>query len=101
VWSSSSKLQSAQRPATRQALCILECAEYGEEIASPIDNGPEFNGLAMLSCAQDVGLEWHYIEPSIPQQNAFIESFNGRLRDEFLSDTLFTTLAQARIELEE
>ena len=65
------------------------------------DNGPEFNGLAMLSWAQDLGLDWHYIEPGKPQQNAFVESFNGRLRDEFLNETLFTTLAQARIELEE
>lgn len=56
------------------------------------DNGPEFNGLA---------LDWHYIEPGKPQQNAFIESFNGRLRDEFLNETLFTTLAQARVELED
>jgi putative transposase len=65
------------------------------------DNGPEFNGLAMLGWAQGHGLDWHYIEPGKPQQNAFIESFNGRLRDEFLNETLFTTLAQARVELEE
>ena len=65
------------------------------------DNGPEFNGLAMLGWSQDLGLDGHYIEPGKPQQNAFIESFNGRLRDEFLNETLFTTLAQARVELEE
>jgi putative transposase len=65
------------------------------------DNGPEFNGLAMLGWSQGLGLEWHYIDPGKPQQNAFIESFNGRLRDEFLNETLFTTLAQARVELEE
>ncbi len=65
------------------------------------DNGPEFNGLAMLGWAQGRGLDWYYIEPGKPQQNAFIESFNGRLRDEFLNETLFSTLAQARIELEE
>ncbi len=56
----------------------------------------------IASCwPQGLGLEWHYIDPSKPQQNAFIESFNGRLCDEFLNETLFTTLAQARIELEE
>ena len=65
------------------------------------DNGPEFNGLALLGWAQGLGLDWHYIEPGKPQQNAFIESFNGRLRDEFLNETLFTTLAQARVELED
>jgi putative transposase len=65
------------------------------------DNGPEFNGLAMLRWAQALGLDWHYIEPGKPQQNAFIESFNGRLRDEFLNETLFTSLPQARLELDE
>ena len=55
----------------------------------------------MLGGAQSLHLDWHYIEPGKPQQNAFIESFNGRLRDEFLNETLFTTLAQARVELEE
>lgn len=65
------------------------------------DNGPEFNSLSMLGWAQGRGLDWHYIDPGKPQQNAFIESFNGRLRDEFLNETLFTTLAQARVELEE
>ena len=65
------------------------------------DSGPELNGLAMLDWAQSVGLDWHYIEPGKPQQNASIDSFNGRLRGEFLNETLFTTLAQARVELEE
>ena len=43
--------------------------------------------------------EWHYIAPGKPTQNAFVESFNGRLRDELLNETLFTTLAQARAVL--
>ncbi|WP_139020542.1 integrase core domain-containing protein, partial [Bradyrhizobium sp. ORS 285] len=42
---------------------------------------------------------WHYLAPGIPKQNAFIESFNGRLRDELLNETLFTSLAQARVAL--
>lgn len=63
------------------------------------DNGPEFAGLAMLGWAQSLRLDWHYIEPGKPQQNAFVESFNGRLRDEFLNETLFGSLAQARVEL--
>ena len=44
-------------------------------------------------------IEWHYIAPGKPTQNAFIESFNGRLRDELLNETLFTSLAQARAAL--
>jgi len=41
-------------------------------------------------------VEWHYIAPGKPQQNAFIESFNGRLRDELLNETLFTSLNHVR-----
>ena len=41
-------------------------------------------------------MEWHYIAPGKPQQNAFIESFNGRLRDELLNETLFGSLSHAR-----
>jgi putative transposase len=44
-------------------------------------------------------IDWHYIAPGKPQQYAFIESFNGRLRDELLNETLFTSLAQARTVL--
>ena len=44
-------------------------------------------------------VEWHYIAPSKPQQNASIESFNGRLRDELLNETIFTSLAHVRTAL--
>jgi len=63
------------------------------------DNGPEFTGLAMLRWAQSPRLEWNHIDPRKPQQNAFVESFSGRLRDEFLNETLFSSLDQARFEL--
>jgi putative transposase len=46
---------------------------------------------------RDVG--WHYIEPGKPQQNAFIESFIGRLRDECLNETVFSSLSKARAVL--
>jgi hypothetical protein len=65
------------------------------------DNGTELTSNAILSWAVDVGVDWHYIDPGKPVQNAFIESFNGRLRDEFLNETLFTSLMQARLTLEE
>jgi putative transposase len=42
----------------------------------------------MLRWAQALGIDWRYIDPGKPQQNAFVESFNGRLRDEFLNETL-------------
>ena len=41
-------------------------------------------------------MEWHYIAPGKPMQNGFVESFNGRLRDECLNETLFTSLPHAR-----
>ena len=59
------------------------------------DNGTELTSLAVLRWATDrVG--WHYIQPGKPVQNAFVESFNSRLRDECLNEHLFTTLAEAR-----
>ena len=46
--------------------------------------------------AQKTGVEWHYIAPVQPMQNGFVESFNGRFRDECLNETLFSSLTQAR-----
>ena len=63
------------------------------------DNGTELTGMAVLRWCQERQIEWHYIAPGKPTQNAFIESFNGRLRDELLNETLFTSLAQARAVL--
>jgi putative transposase len=61
--------------------------------------GTEFTGMAILRWSQDMRIAWHYIVPGKPQQNAFIESFNARLRDELLNETLFTSLAQVRAVL--
>jgi putative transposase len=60
------------------------------------DNGTELTSIAILCWSQKSRIDWHYIAPGKPQQNAFIESFNGRLRDELLNETLFTSLAHAR-----
>jgi putative transposase len=49
--------------------------------------------MAILRWSQETRVEWHYIAPGKPQQNAFIESSNGRLRDELLNETLFTSLS--------
>lgn len=65
------------------------------------DNGTELTSNAILSWADQAKVGWHYIAPGKPMQNAFVESFNGRLRDEFLNETLFTSLLQARLALEE
>lgn len=63
------------------------------------DNGTELTSNAILRCIQDRQVEWHHITPGRPQQNAFVESFDGRLCDECLYETLFTSLAHARAVL--
>jgi putative transposase len=63
------------------------------------DNGSELTSNAILTWADQARVAWHYIAPGKPMQNAFIESFNGRLRDELLNETLFTSLPQARVSL--
>ncbi|GGG52012.1 hypothetical protein GCM10010964_43980 [Caldovatus sediminis] len=60
------------------------------------DNGTELTSVAVLRWAEERGVEWHYIAPGKPRQNAFVESFNGRLRDECLNEHLFGSLAEAR-----
>jgi putative transposase len=74
-------------------------ARRGRPLTCVSDNGTEFTGMAILRWSQDMRIEWHYIAPGKPQQNAFIESFNARLRDELLNETLFTSLAQVRAVL--
>ena len=64
------------------------------------DNGTELTSNAILSWADETGVGWHYIASGKPQQNGFIESFNGRLRDELLNETLFRSLPHARAVLE-
>ena len=60
------------------------------------DNGTELASNAILKWQQDRKVEWHYIAPGKPMQNGFVESFNGRLRDECLNEHLFAGLRHAR-----
>lgn len=64
------------------------------------DNGTELTSNAILTWADDSRTGWHYIAPGKPMQNGFVESFNGRLRDELLNETLFRSLPHARVALE-
>ena len=102
---------------TRECLCLVAdtslsglrvareldavIARRGRPLMIVSDNGTELTSMAILRWSQERRVEWHYIAPGKPQQNAFIESFNGRLRDELLNETLFTSLAQARVALED
>jgi len=63
------------------------------------ENGTELTSIAILKWSQDRRVEWHYTQPGKPTQNAFVESFNGRLRDECLNETLFSTVRHARAVL--
>ena len=60
------------------------------------DNGTELTSNAILTWSADMKIEWHYIMPGKPMQNGYIESFNGRMRDELLNESLFLGLADAR-----
>jgi len=60
------------------------------------NNGTELTSNAILTFATERKLEWHYIAPGKPMQNGFVESFNGRMRDELLSETMFRNMAHAR-----
>lgn len=59
------------------------------------DNGTELTSNAILKWSRERRVEWHYIAPGKPMQNGFVESFNGRLRDECLNEHLFTGLKEA------
>ena len=63
------------------------------------DNGTELTSNAVLAWCGELGVEWHYIAPGRPMQNGYVESFNGRMRDELLNETLFMSLAHARVEI--
>jgi putative transposase len=63
------------------------------------DNGTELTSGAVLRWATR-RVAWHYIEPGKPVQNAFVESFNGKLRDECLNEYVFSSLAEARTIIE-
>ena len=77
---------------------------YGKPRMIVSDNWTGFISNAILKFVDDRKFDWHYIAPGKPTQNAFIESFNGRLRpsramDELLNETLFPSLHHARATL--
>ena len=65
------------------------------------DNGPEFTAKAIRRWLSRVGVKTLFIEPGSPWENGYIESFNGKLRDELLDREIFTTLEEARILIEQ
>jgi putative transposase len=78
----------------RELDALIACNGRPHTIVS--DNGTELTSRAILKWQNETGVAWHYIAPGKPQQNAFIEAFNGRLRDELLNEEVFDTLDGAR-----
>jgi putative transposase len=74
-------------------------AKRGKPSLIVSDHGTEFTSNAMLAWAQVSRVEWHIIAPGKPMQNGICEAFNGRMRDEFLNETIFYDLDHARSAL--
>ena len=68
----------------------------GRPLTIVSDNGTELTSHAILRWQEERAVEWHYIAPGKPQQNGFVESLNGRFRDECLNEHLFRSLPHAR-----
>lgn len=76
------------------------CSQRATPAVMRSDNAKEFTGRAMLTWAHRRGVALRLIEPGKPNQNAYVESFNGRLRDECLNEHWFTSLPHARAIIE-
>lgn len=96
------RLEAASGLTGKNVAAALEqvVRERGAPIAITVDNGSEFYSQAMDSWAYRHGVQLDFIRPGKPVENAYIESFNGRLRDECLNTSLFLTLADAKEKLE-
>ena len=82
----------------RRVVRVLEALKQKRGLPRQIrsDNGPEFVSRAVDQWAYEQGLQWHTIQPGRPMENGYVESFNGRFRDECLNENWFSTLADAR-----
>jgi putative transposase len=86
----------------RRVVRVLEevAGERGYPEAIQVDNGPEFISRVVDPWAFEHGVELHFIEPGKPTQNAYIESFNGKFRDQCLNENWFLTLEEPRVKIE-
>jgi len=85
------------RRVARELTVIIERRGKPGMIVS--DYGTEFTCNAMLAWCKDAAIAWHFIAPGKPMQNGFVESFNGRMRDELLNEILFFDLDDARTKI--
>lgn len=82
------------RRVVRELDAIIERRGKPSMIVS--DNGTELTSNAVFAWSRDHKIDWHYIAPGKPMQNGYVESFNGKMRDELLNETLFFSLDHAR-----
>ncbi|MGY4473637.1 transposase InsO family protein [Bradyrhizobium sp. USDA 3364] len=85
------------RRVARELTAIVERRRKPGMIVS--DHGTEFTCNAVLAWCKDAAIDWHFIAPGKPMQNGFVESFNGRMRDELLNEILFFDLDDARAKI--
>jgi len=91
------------------SICGSQVARYltqlvetrGKPEAIVCDNGPEYTSKSMFAWSQAQAISLHFIQPGKPTQNAFVESLNGKFRDECLNQHWFRTLAEASYEIEQ
>jgi len=96
--------KSLSRGARSTAYSALEDAAKqagGLPKAITVDNGPKFAGKVLDAWAYSKGIHLDFIRPGKPTENGYIESFNGKLRDELLNTELFFSLSEAREKLEQ
>jgi putative transposase len=79
--------------------CLIDLRGKPERLV--MDNGPEFRGLVLDQWSYETGIPLDFIEPGKPQQNGYVESFNGKFRDECLNEHWFSNVAEARDIIEE
>ena len=95
------RLTVRRRGGRKRALGTRSPMAIPQEPNQRCDNGTELTSNAILKWQEDHTVEWHYIAPGKPMQNGFVESFNGRLRDECLNEHLFSSYRQAQHVIEE
>jgi len=92
-------IEVARKQSSRDVLPMLAGLMLRHGIPKHIrsDNGPEFVAKAVREWLSKLGVETVFIEPGSPWENGYIESFNGKLRDELLNGEIFTTLKEAKV----
>jgi len=93
------EIRAEKRLRSRDVLETLDelMTEHGTPKYMRVDNGPEFVAWELRNWLEEKGVEVLYIEPGSPWQNGFIESFNGKFRDECLNQEIFLSKAEAQV----